>query len=142
MQEFKQTQKRHLSISMVADFLLVNQANFLLGYKVITMIIVLITTKKKPLGTYFNQENWMLVIRLICRGLLELCSLKNNLKISYQIILGTYQDQRCAIIIPFFSLLNGDMVVFLSIGYFCGYCQGMRILEVLVDACTKKRTSK
>ena len=39
---------------------------------------------------------------------------------------------------PIFSLLNGDMVVLLSIGYFCGYCQGMRILEVLVDACTKK----
>ena len=32
---------------------------------------------------------------------------------------------------PIFSLLNGDMVVLLSIGYFCGYCQGMRILEVL-----------
>ena len=42
-----------------------NQANFLLGYEVITMIIVLVTTKEKSLGTDFNQENWMLVIRLM-----------------------------------------------------------------------------
>ena len=42
-----------------------NQANFLLGYKVITMIIVLVTTKEKSLGTNFNLENWMLVIRLM-----------------------------------------------------------------------------
>ena len=42
-----------------------NQANFLLGYEVITMIIVLVTTKEKALGTNFNQENWMLVIRLV-----------------------------------------------------------------------------
>ena len=41
-----------------------NQANFLFGYEVITMIIVLVTTKEKSLGTDFNQENWMLVIRL------------------------------------------------------------------------------
>jgi hypothetical protein len=45
----------------------VNQANFLLGYEVITMIIVLVTTKKKYLGTDINQENWMLVIWLISR---------------------------------------------------------------------------
>ena len=42
-----------------------NQANFLLSYEVITMIIVLVTTKEKSLGTDFNQENWMLVIRLM-----------------------------------------------------------------------------
>ena len=41
-----------------------NQANFLFGYEVITMIIVLATTKEKSLGTNFNQQNWMLVIRL------------------------------------------------------------------------------
>ena len=41
-----------------------NQAIFLLGYEVITMIIVLVTTKEKSLGTNFNQQNWMLVIRL------------------------------------------------------------------------------
>ena len=40
---------------------LVNQANFLLGYEVIT---VLVTTKEKSLGTDFNQDNWMSVIRL------------------------------------------------------------------------------
>ena len=34
-------------------------------YEVITMIIVLVTTKEKSLGTDFNQENWMLVIRLL-----------------------------------------------------------------------------
>ena len=28
------------------------------------MIIVLVTTKEKSLGTNFNQENWMLVIWL------------------------------------------------------------------------------
>ena len=39
---------------------LVNQANFLIGYEVITMIIVL----KKPLGTDSNQENWMLVLKV------------------------------------------------------------------------------
>ena len=44
---------------------LVNQANFLLGYEVIIMIIVYVTTKEKSLGTNFNQENWMLVIRLM-----------------------------------------------------------------------------
>ena len=37
-----------------------NQANFLIGYEVITMIIVL----KKPLGTDSNQENWMLVLKV------------------------------------------------------------------------------
>ena len=31
----------------------------------ITMIIVSVTTKEKTLGTNFNQENWMLVIRLM-----------------------------------------------------------------------------
>ena len=40
-----------------------NQANFLFGYEVITMIIVLVTTKEKSLGTNFNQQNWMLVFR-------------------------------------------------------------------------------
>ena len=39
-----------------------NQANFLFGYEVITVIIVLVTTKEKSLGTNFNQRNWMLVI--------------------------------------------------------------------------------
>ena len=48
-----------------------NQANFLIGYEVITMIIVLVTTKEKSLGTDFNQENWMLVIRLICQNFKE-----------------------------------------------------------------------
>ena len=42
-----------------------HQANFLFGYEVITMIIVLVTTKEKSLGTDFNQENWILVIRLL-----------------------------------------------------------------------------
>ena len=37
---------------------------FFLGYEVITMIIVLVTTKEKSLGTNFNHENRMLVIRL------------------------------------------------------------------------------
>ena len=56
---------RKLLISMVANFLFwYNQANFLFGYEVITMIIVLVTTKEKSLGTNFNQQNWMLVIRL------------------------------------------------------------------------------
>ena len=50
----------NLLISMVASFLfLVNQANFLFGYKVITTIIALVTTKKKSLCMY--QQNWMLV---------------------------------------------------------------------------------
>ena len=39
-----------------------NQANFLLGYEVITMIIVLFTTKEKSLGTDFNQENLAIVL--------------------------------------------------------------------------------
>ena len=30
------------------------------------MIIVLVTTKEKSLGTDFNQENWMLVFRVMC----------------------------------------------------------------------------
>ena len=47
---------------------LVNQANFLPGYEVITMIIVLVTTKEISLGTDFNQENWMLVILLVSCG--------------------------------------------------------------------------
>ena len=39
---------RKLLISMVASFLFwYNQANFLFGYKVITTIIVLVTTKEK-----------------------------------------------------------------------------------------------
>ena len=41
-----------------------NQANFHFDYEVITMIIVLVTTKEKLLGTNFNQQNWMLVIWL------------------------------------------------------------------------------
>ena len=41
-----------------------NQEKVLLGYGVITMIIVLVTTKEKSLRTNFNQENWMLVIWL------------------------------------------------------------------------------
>ena len=44
---------------------LVNKANVLFGYEVITMIIVLVTTKEKSFGTNFNQENQMLVIRLM-----------------------------------------------------------------------------
>jgi len=39
--------------------------NFLIDYDVITVIIVLVTTKEKSLGTNFNQQNWMLVIRLL-----------------------------------------------------------------------------
>ena len=39
---------------------LVDQANFLLGYEIITMIIVLVTIKEKLLDTDFNQDNWML----------------------------------------------------------------------------------
>ena len=39
---------------------------FFLGYEVITMIIVLVTTKEKLLGPNFNQENGMLVILLLC----------------------------------------------------------------------------
>ena len=51
---------------MDANFLLlVNQANFLLRYEVITMIFFLVTTKEKALGTDFNQDNRMLVIRLV-----------------------------------------------------------------------------
>ena len=30
------------------------------------MIIVLVTTKEKSLGTNFNQHNWMLVFQLMC----------------------------------------------------------------------------
>ena len=30
------------------------------GYEVIIMIIVLVITKEKYLGIYFNQKNWML----------------------------------------------------------------------------------
>ena len=41
-----------------------NQANFLHGYEVITMVIVLVTTKEKSYGTNFNQENWRIVFRL------------------------------------------------------------------------------
>ena len=41
-----------------------NQANFLIGYEVIFMIIALVITKEKSLGTDFNQDNWMLVIWL------------------------------------------------------------------------------
>ena len=32
------------------------------------MIIVLVTTKEKSLGTNFNQQNWMLVFRLLFGG--------------------------------------------------------------------------
>ena len=47
-----------------------NQANFLPGYEVITMIIVLVTTKEKSLGIDLNQDNWMLVILLLpCKHL-------------------------------------------------------------------------
>jgi hypothetical protein len=46
----------------------VKQANFLLGYEVITMAIVLVTTKEKSLDTDFNKENWMLVIWLQSEG--------------------------------------------------------------------------
>ena len=47
-------------------------ANFKLGILlVITMIIVLVTTKDKSLGTDFNQENWMLVIWLMVPFLLS-----------------------------------------------------------------------
>ena len=42
-----------------------NQANFFLGYEVITMIVVLVITKEKILGTNFNQKNLMLVIWLL-----------------------------------------------------------------------------
>ena len=46
--------------------------NFKLGLLlVITMIIVLVTTKDKSLGTDFNQENGMLVIRLMAPFLLS-----------------------------------------------------------------------
>ena len=31
------------------------------------MIIVLVVTREKYLGTDFNQENWMLVIWLMCK---------------------------------------------------------------------------
>ena len=40
-----------------------NQANFLSGYKVITMIMVLVITKEKLLGTDFNQENWIIWLK-------------------------------------------------------------------------------
>jgi hypothetical protein len=43
----------------------VNQANFLLGYEIISMVIVLVATKEKSLGTDFNQENLMLSIQLL-----------------------------------------------------------------------------
>jgi uncharacterized membrane protein affecting hemolysin expression len=49
----------------------VNQANFLLGYEVITINIVLVTTEEKSLGTDFNQENWMLVIGLLILKVLK-----------------------------------------------------------------------
>ena len=42
-----------------------NQANFLFGNKVIIMIIFLVITKEKSFGTNSNQENWLLVIRLL-----------------------------------------------------------------------------
>ena len=45
-----------------------NQANFLLGYEFITTIIVLDTAKEKSLGINFNQDNWMLVIRLMAQA--------------------------------------------------------------------------
>ena len=48
-----------------------NQANFLLVDKVITMIIVLVTTKEKSLGTNFTEQEWMLVIWLVL-GLVKL----------------------------------------------------------------------
>ena len=48
---------------------LMSQAIFFLGYKVITMIIALVTTKEKSLGTNFNQENCMLVIWLVLPNL-------------------------------------------------------------------------
>ena len=53
-----------------------NQANFLFGYEAITMIIVLVTTKEKSLGTNFNQENWMLVFRLMYHNQIQIISLK------------------------------------------------------------------
>jgi hypothetical protein len=43
----------------------VNQANSIFGYEVITMFIALAATKEKSLGTNFNQQNWMLVFRLL-----------------------------------------------------------------------------
>ena len=43
---------------------MVTKANFLFGYEVTTMIIALVTTKEKSLGTNFNQQNWMLVFWL------------------------------------------------------------------------------
>ena len=33
------------------------------------MIIVLVITKEKTFGTNFNQQNWMLVVRLYADGL-------------------------------------------------------------------------
>ena len=42
-----------------------NQADFVLGYDVITIIFVLVVTKEISLGTDFNQENWMLVTWLL-----------------------------------------------------------------------------
>ena len=35
-----------------------NQANFFVGYEVITMIIVLVITKEKSLGTYLAPD-WL-----------------------------------------------------------------------------------
>ena len=40
------------------------------------MIIVLVTTKEKSLGTNFNQENWMLVFRLMYHNQIQIISLK------------------------------------------------------------------
>ena len=61
MQEFKQTyyQFLWLLISFSGE-----PSKFSFDYEVITMIIVLVTMKEKSLGTNFNQQNWMLVIRL------------------------------------------------------------------------------
>ena len=52
-----------------------NQANLLFGYEIINMIIVWVTTKEKSLVTNFNQQNWMLVFRLLCinQRLLDIC---------------------------------------------------------------------
>ena len=64
-----------------------NQANLLLGYEVITMIIVLVTTKEKSLGTNLNQENWMLVIRLWSSSA-DLQKKSNVLSSGYQYQMG------------------------------------------------------
>ena len=57
-----------------------NQANFLLGYEVTTMIIVLDTTKEKSLGINFNQDNWMLVLNL---ALVCITSPKNLIDLTF-----------------------------------------------------------